>query len=78
MTKITISVPDDLPEGEKRRSIESEVETKLSKHEEEARLNDYLRDLYHKASKDTGKEIESTDDGCARTLFSETRAAEVQ
>ncbi|MBT3568025.1 MAG: hypothetical protein HN494_04185 [Opitutae bacterium] len=62
MTNITISVPDDLPEGEKRRSIESEVETKLSKHEEEARLNDYLRDLYHKASKDTGKEIESTDD----------------
>ena len=48
MTNITISVPDDLPEGEKRRSIESEVETKLSKHEEEARLNDYLRELYQK------------------------------
>ena len=62
MTNITISVPDDLPEGEKRRSIESEVETKLSKHEKEARLNDYLRDHYHKVSKDTSEEIESTDD----------------
>tara|TARA_B110000438_G_scaffold60040_1_gene60227 strand:+ start:115 stop:399 length:285 start_codon:yes stop_codon:yes gene_type:complete len=62
MTNITISVPDDLPEGEKRRSIESEVETKLSKHEEEARLNDYLRELYQKVGNDTGKEIESTDD----------------
>ena len=62
MTNITISVPDDLPEGEKRRSIESEVETKLSKHEAAPRLNDSLRELYPKVSKDTGKEIESTDD----------------
>ena len=62
MAKITVTVPEDLPEGEKRRSIESEIETKLSKHEEESRLNNHLRELYHKVSKETGKEIESTDD----------------
>ena len=30
MTDITVSVPEDIPEGEKRRSIENEVKLRLS------------------------------------------------
>ena len=46
MTDITVSVPEDLPEDERRRSVENQVDTKLSRHEEEARFNDHLRELY--------------------------------
>ncbi len=62
MTDITVSVPEDLPEDEKRRIIEGQVETKLSKHEEEARFNDHLRELYRDVSNHTGRKLESTDD----------------
>ena len=62
MTDITVSVPEDLPEDERRHSVENQVETKLSRHEEEARFNDHLRELYDKVSKHTGRKLESTDD----------------
>ena len=62
MTDITVSVPEDLPEDERRRSVENQVDTKLSRHEEEARFNDHLRELYENVSKHTGRKLDSTDD----------------
>ena len=62
MTDITVSVPEDLPEDERRRSVESQVDTKLPRHEEEARFNDHLRELYENVSKHTGRKLDSTDD----------------
>ena len=62
MTDSTVSVPEDIPEGGKRRSIENEVKLRLAKREEEARFNNHLRDLYNSVSKHTGKRLGSTDD----------------
>ena len=62
MTEITVSVPDDLPEDEKRSLIEDQVESKLGKEEQQARYNNHLRELYRSVNDATGSSLQSTND----------------
>ena len=62
MTEITVSVPDDLPEDEKRSLIENQVESSLGKQEQQAQYNNHLRELYRSVNDATGSSLQSTND----------------